>query len=132
MNLVCPFQSAEHAIIQSEVIDWARRECPDRDVVDKLFMYRHKVYETFVIAMWTREGWFMDVLNIGKSLESFDRVQAKKFKDMFDDAHRPDELARQMRESDLQRKRDDTDESHEYHDEFTRRRSSKVLVGAGT
>jgi hypothetical protein len=131
MNFACPYQHAQHQILDNELAGWVRRNCPDRQAAPNLFVYRHVLHGTFVIAMWVRPGWFVDVLNLGGSLRSFTRQRARTFLAMFDTDHTVDGFKAIGKESTYAYHRHQTDESSAYHDRFQRAHSSKVQVGYG-
>lgn len=78
----CLFDEKQHHIISGgELIAWCKREAPAKDK-NRLFLYRHQIHETFVIAMWASDralGVFTDFLNLGYSLANFDRKKAQEF-----------------------------------------------------
>lgn len=70
-----------HIISGGELIAWCKREAPAKDT-KRLFLYRHRVHGTFVIAMWASDralGVFTDFLNLGYSLNNFDRKKAQEY-----------------------------------------------------
>lgn len=82
LGMPCLYDSKQHSILGggSEILDWCRRQVPD-DMKDKLFLYRHRRYGTFVVARWAAQPkWvFSDILNLGTSLSNFDREKAQEF-----------------------------------------------------
>ena len=76
----CMYDPAQHEVIEPEVLRWCRRMAPAEDK-DRLFCYRHKLYDTFVIAHWVKGkyGLFLDFFNMGTSLGNFKKAHANEF-----------------------------------------------------
>jgi hypothetical protein len=78
----CLYDKKQHEIIPGgDIIAWCRREAPASEKA-RLFLYRHRLLGTFVIARWALDramGIFTDFLNIGNSLSDFDRRKAGEF-----------------------------------------------------
>jgi len=129
MNFICPFQHDQHHRIFPEILGWARDNCPDRDAAKNLFMYRHKIHQTFVIALWVKEGWFVDVMNLGMSLGNFTQTSARVFREMFDSEHTVDGFKKQMAKKEYDFNRKQTDLSGNYHDRLQQARSNTTQVG---
>ena len=79
IGMPCTFDAGQHAVIHPELEDWIHREIPDRNFLDRVFVYRHLLYGTFVIAQWLNRdaGLFIDVMNLGYSLGNFDKEKAR-------------------------------------------------------
>ena len=131
MNMACPFQSGQHQLISPPMLEWARANCPDKEAAKKLFMYRHLQHGTFVIALWVKEGWFVDILNLGTSLANFTREKAQAFLRQFGPGHTTEALKEHFREVDSRFRHHETDKSTAYHDRFQRVRSTATRVGYG-
>lgn len=78
----CLYDEKQHEIISGgELIAWCRREAPAKER-DRLFLYHHRVHDTFVIARWASDramGIFTDFLHIGHSLADFTKEKAQEF-----------------------------------------------------
>jgi len=129
MNFICPFRHNQHQRISPEILNWAQSYCPDREAAGKLFMYRHLVHGTFVIALWVKEGWFVDVLNLGRSLGNFTRERAEIFLEMFNDEHTVAGYTAQMERRTHDYHLRETDSAGTFHDQFQRSRSNTTQVG---
>lgn len=81
--LPCFYSPAQHEILhEPTILDWCRRQTSDLPLQKQLFIYRHRIHSTFVIARWVREpkGIFTDLLNLGHSLGNFTREKAQEFR----------------------------------------------------
>jgi hypothetical protein len=80
-NLVCNYDSAQHFIIEPEIIRWCRRQVDDKEIQKHLFAYYHLKEDTYVIGWWINSeyGPFVDLLNLGHNLNNFDRARAQEF-----------------------------------------------------
>ncbi|KKL81115.1 hypothetical protein LCGC14_1998020 [marine sediment metagenome] len=79
----CLYNKREHEIIDSEFIQWCKKQLPhDKVERDRLFMYRHKLHGTYVVARWAGEalGVFTDFLNLGKSLATVTPQMSVEFR----------------------------------------------------
>jgi hypothetical protein len=80
--LPCLYDEKQHEILQGgEIVRYCQKVAPAKDR-PRVFLYRHRIYKTFVIAMWAKDramGIFTDFLNLGKSLGNFNREKADEF-----------------------------------------------------
>jgi hypothetical protein len=95
-GMACPFRSQQHQIIHPPLESWLKRESP-REVRDSLFVYYHLRERTYVIAMWTRPGMFMDMVNLGFTLGNFDRQRAQLFLEQLNKPRGVDDLKKKLR-----------------------------------
>jgi len=77
----CRFRNDQHLRIHPPLERWVKEQAKS-DEVDRLFVYLHLREETFVIGWWVNKsaGLFVDLFNIGKSLEEFDSIAAEHVK----------------------------------------------------
>lgn len=79
----CLFDPKQHQIIGGgEILSFCKREAPANER-PRLFLYRHKLLGTFVIARWASDqalGVFTDFLHIGRSLDEFTKEKAIEFR----------------------------------------------------
>lgn len=81
LGMACPYQKKQHRIIHHRLEKWIKRQVPDSNFRDSLFLYYHNSQGTFVIASWTVPGkFFVDVINLGDSLSNFDYPTAQQFR----------------------------------------------------
>lgn len=78
----CIYDPAQHEILKPSLLDFCRAQMDNPKERDRLFVYRHRVHCTFVIARWADKpmGVFTDFLNLGFSLGNFDRALADEFR----------------------------------------------------
>jgi hypothetical protein len=81
MLFPCVYDKEQHEIINPPLLEWCRRQIPDPAEKARLFVYHHRVHGTFVIARWAKEprGIFTDFLNLGYSLNNFNREARNEF-----------------------------------------------------
>lgn len=117
--MLIPFEYRRdwHIIIQAPFMHFVKDRFPDK--ADHLFLYRHKLWGTFVIAGWVNKdrGRMVDILNLGTTPD-FTREHVKEL----DFVLRPDErhvltsesLGRMLRSQE----RDDDRQQMEEHEEL--------------
>ena len=79
----CVYDPAQHEIINPPVLDFCRAQMDSQTEKNRLFIYHHRVHDTFVVARWASDrkmGVFTDFLNLGYSLGNFDRALADEFR----------------------------------------------------
>ena len=71
----CEYNPLYHRIIEnSQAVESLKRDIGDADLRSRLFLYYHTYEKTWVIALWTHgKHAFVDVLNIGKSMNNLTR-----------------------------------------------------------
>lgn len=98
----CMFDSAQHEILSGgEVLAWCKRETPAKER-SRLFLYRHRLHNTFVIARWASDramGIFTDFLNLGHSLSNFNKEKADEFRKRMLAPLSPKKMARTISQS---------------------------------
>lgn len=83
LGLVSNYNTAEHTIIGGEIGRWVSRLIKgDPQRKNKLFVVRYNKLGVFCICEWLAgpKDVFVDVFNLGKSLQSFTREKAKELK----------------------------------------------------
>ena len=80
----CLYRPEQHEILPGgEILAWCKRLAPAKDR-DRLFLYHHRIHDTFVIARWASPskdfGIFTDFLHIGHSLAEFTKEKADEFR----------------------------------------------------
>ena len=101
LGQACQYRPEQHRLLDHGILRWLKRQVSDDRLRSRLFFYFHNLYRTWVIGLWTSEpkGTFVDVLNLGYSPGSFDRVMAEG---LVKNLHAPLTIAdtlRQLRES---------------------------------
>jgi len=129
MNLSCPFRRDQHQIIKPPMASWIKRNCPDPSLKDKLFMYRHILYGTFVVALWVKPGWFIDVLNLGGSLGNFNSLKAHTFIEQFSPAHDIEQMKNTFRKNENTYQHHERARHESNRADLVRSQSSRVTVG---
>lgn len=130
MNLVCRYTPEEHELITPTMLEWCKRNLPEPE---RLFMYRHRQWGTFVLAQWVgpQRTQFVDVMNLGTSLNNFTYERARGLLDMFDPQY-ANRLKQHLKHVDSSFRHHQTDEVAPISERFHRGRSSKVQIGMGS
>lgn len=76
IGISCKFSNRQHVVIHPELEKWLKRQVPP-SARDSLFVYFHTIERNYVIAKWTRPGFFVDVRNLGPHLYSFSAEDAR-------------------------------------------------------
>lgn len=75
-----PFDHRQHCVLKgSELSGWLTRNFPGQN----LLLYKHLKEGTFVIAQRHGDGQMVDVMNLGTSLATMDRVRAGTLRFLF-------------------------------------------------
>lgn len=116
------YNSKEHELIEPECLRWIRRETADPALRNRLFAYRHKIYGTFVVALWLGEphGFFVDILNLGMSLGHFTRPVAQELRHRLFCPAGAKQVERFISETNSVQQHKLQDESNEYFDRHKR------------
>ena len=83
LGLVSDYSSDEHTIINGTLSDWLKRLMEDDPLrKGRLFLLRYNQLEVFCICEWLGKpkDVFVDVMNLGKSLQSFTREKANELR----------------------------------------------------
>lgn len=77
----CIYDPGQHEILNPPLLEWCRARLDNPKERDRLFVYHHRLHDTFVIARWAQDpmGVFTDFLNLGHSLGNFDEKMADEF-----------------------------------------------------
>lgn len=76
----CFYKKDVHILIHPPLLRWVKNQIADDNLRESLFCYLQRQYGTFVIGQWidTSRSMFVDILNMGQSLGSFDRDDAQE------------------------------------------------------
>ena len=132
LGLSCEYRQDRFVVIHPPLESWVRRNCPDKKIRDRLFVYYSIENSTYVVALWEKVGQsFYDVLNMGESLSNFDMPQAEAFQQMFAEpctGERMEELARAFQST---RIHEAQDREREQAEKLERLINQKVRVSLG-
>lgn len=110
------WNDARYQLLQHPIGDWLEREFPGR----QLFLYRHRVHETWVVAQWVkgRPHVFREVLVIGTAPEDFTHVLAEALRQMLNtpSAVVREELKAELTADERAYERRQADEDEEFED----------------
>ena len=127
LGLLSCYNPDEHTIIHGEISEWLERlveGSPQRRGC--LFLLRYNKLEVYCICEWVGGGndTFVDVLNLGKSLGNFGRIEAKELKRRLFNPVTAEETSRAIIGA-------DSDFYHNLHDEDAEEteRNERVLIG---
>jgi hypothetical protein len=130
----CEFDKRQHLIIHPPLEDWIKRQAPNDDERGRLFIYKHLVHGTFVIAWWVSKdrGLFVDMINLKKSLGSFNRRTANRFlQQLKPSSDIRDKMIRQLGKAENDNLYGLNNEHGETSDQMDRQRSTKTMSGYG-
>lgn len=124
--LPCIYDSFQHEIIHSEIIDWAKRQIKAPADRERYFLYFHRLHRTFVIARWAENkyGIFTDFLHIGTSLGFFDGSMAKEFRRRLYAPVSPEDITKAMKDA-ASETQVENDNKNDNMRNFRRRRSGR-------
>jgi hypothetical protein len=80
-----PYKEGEITILpENDILKWCKEKTKGKDPLlsRDLFMYKHNLHGTFVIAQWIGgniKDLYIDILNLGQGLGSFQRDLAEEF-----------------------------------------------------
>lgn len=120
LGQVCLYRRDQHRVIQPRMLNWIKRQVAGGNLRDSLFIYRHLELGTYVIAMWSQIGrTFQDIVNLGYSLDNFNRDVAEKFRVRIRDSGTRHELREYLK----QQERDELTNLQQENDEEVERRA---------
>lgn len=130
----CQYDPRQHQLIEPPLLNWARRQAPDKETADRIFTYRHRDAGTFVIGFWANKpyGRFVDMLNIGTSLGNFGPSEAGRFKRSLRVTDSADRIRQEVKAGLDSHVRSDQDEADEYYDKYEANRTGRTAVGMST
>lgn len=113
----CIWDSVQHEIVRSDIIDWCIRNVAPADK-ERWFLYRHKIHCTFVIGRWASHpfGIFTDFLNLGYSLGNFSHEKAMEFRHRLFAPVSADEISKAVTQSGRDYDSETTDKNKEMSD----------------
>jgi hypothetical protein len=128
IGMPCAYRRDSHRIIHPRFLNWIRRQLADVKLRESLFVYYHLIHRNFVIAHWKVPcRYFVDILNLGHSLENFDQETAKNLITQLRTPISGSEMAEILRDKErkwLTMKQDDNDDRA---DRFARSRTQKIM-----
>ena len=126
LGLACQYDERQHKVIHPPLENWVKGQVSDPVLRDRLFIYYHNLEGTFVIGLWegNSKGYFIDAMNLGDSLQNFDRLMAQSLVTNLSRPLSNKQIARGFRRSE----RDELHAKQEYADEY----SSKFRHGRST
>ena len=121
MGMVSNYDPMEHAIITGELDAFVKRLVRD-DPTRRLFVVRYLELGVFVIAEWLGKpkDVFVDVMNLGKSLSSFDRHKAEELRSRLFEQLSEEETSRQITDAESDYHHMRQDENSEEHERLAR------------
>lgn len=120
LGTLCKYRRDQHRVIQPRMLNWIKRQVPGGNLRDSLFIYRHLELGTYVIAMWSQIGRsFQDIVNLGYSLDNFNRAVAEKFRVSIRDSGTRHELVEFLKQTE----RDELTKLQQENDEEVERRA---------
>jgi hypothetical protein len=128
MLLCTVFSPERHQIIDNDIIRYCRENCSDDKLRAKLFLYFHRIEQTYVIAAWTDNSKrrFCDLFNMGFDIHSFDRAAAMEFLRKIGEPYTLKQISKDMANADRDAIRA-AEERQEYHHE----REAKLREATG-
>jgi len=128
LGMPCQFRPDQHEIIHPPLEDFVMRAVSEQKLRDSLFIYRHRLWRTFVIALWVGPSEFVDVMNLGMSLGNFTRQRAKRLGQALNQSTSGKQFAKSLRQHQRDGLSQLQNESDEDADRFAYRNSTKESV----
>lgn len=127
LGLVSDYSSDEHTIIGGELSHWLKRLMEgDPTRKDRLFLLRYNQLEVFCICEWLGKpkDVFVDVVNLGKTIQSFTFEKAQELRKRLFDPLTAEETSQAVMQT-------DSDYHHNLQDEDSEETERRERVAMG-
>lgn len=127
LGLVSDYSSDEHTIVGGELSHWLKNLMEgDPQRKDRLFLLRYNQLEVFCICEWLGKpkDVFVDVMNLGKTIQSFTYVKAQELRKRLFDPLTAEETCQGISQA-------DSDYHHNLQDEDSEESERRERIAMG-